>query len=101
MGRRTHFPGSGCQLRGGVWGPSCWQKSCKFADVGLSAPLSASLGLQVPGSAGAQGAGMAPRAWEMGNAAVTYRGGESRRHLPNLFGLSICVREERSEFLRG
>lgn len=47
-------------------------------------------------SAVARGAGMAHRGWGNGQrAAATYRGGESRRHLPNLFGLSICVREER------
>lgn len=29
------------------------------------------------------------------NAAATYRGGESRRHLPNLFGLSVWFKEKK------
>lgn len=29
------------------------------------------------------------------NASATYRGGESRRHLPNLFGLSIWFKEKK------
>ena len=52
------------------------------------------LGLGV-GSAGGGGGGI--------GAPTTHRGGESRRHLPNLFGLSICLGGKKRErrFLKG